>query len=88
MDENAIDKVVTICIAAGVGAILVCSFVLPIFADMIGTLQVSTPDDPTPYAEDPDGQLDTWKTLMGVVAMIVIVAFLVAIVRSMTSKAR
>ncbi len=86
MDENAIDKVVTICIAAGVGAILVCSFVLPIFADMLGTL--TTEGEDAIYDEDMKSDVDTWKTLLGVVAMVVIVAFMVAIVRSMTSKSR
>lgn len=81
-DNNPIDKVVTLCIAAGVGAIMVCSFVLPVFNDMLGTLTTQSMD----HVEE--GALETWKTLLGVVILIVIVAFMVALVRNITSKSR
>lgn len=83
MDDNPIDKTVNIAIAAGVGAILVCSFVLPIFAQMLGTLVTGDV-----YPESMSDQLESWKTLLGVVALIVIVAFMVAIVRSISAKSR
>jgi|GEM_PF-5745426 len=82
MDENAIDKVITICIAAGVGAILVCSFVLPVFDDMFGML--TTTDLPN----SDSGDIDTWKSMLGVVVIIVIVAFMVAIIRGITTRSR
>lgn len=82
MDDNPIDKVVTLCIAAGIGAILVCSFVLPVFNDMFGTLTTTNLDN-----VDSD-KIDTWKTLLGVVVLIVIVAFMVALIRNITTRAR
>ena len=82
MDDNPIDKVVTLCIAAGIGAIMVCSFVLPVFNDMFGTLTTSNLENVS------SGDLDTWKTLLGVVVLLVIVAFMVALIRNITSKAR
>lgn len=82
MDDNPIDKVVTLCIAAGIGAIMVCSFVLPVFNDMFGTLTTTNLENVS------SGDLDTWKTLLGVVVLLVIVAFMVALIRNITSKAR
>lgn len=82
MDDNPIDKVVTLCIAAGIGAIMVCSFVLPVFNDMFGTLTTENLD----HVDGSD--IDTWKTLLGVVVLMVIVAFLVALIRGITSRSR
>lgn len=73
MDDNAVDKVVTISIAAALGAILVASLVIPVFNDMLGTLTATA----FPNVEN----LSTITSLLGVVLIIVIVAFVVAIVK-------
>lgn len=82
MDDNPIDKVVTLCIAAGIGAIMVCSFVLPVFNDMLGSINSTNMENVS------SGDLDTWKTLLGVVVLLVIVAFMVALIRNITSRSR
>lgn len=82
MDDNPIDKVVTLCIAAGIGAILVCSFVLPVFNDMLANVTTEKLDNVEA------GDVSTWQTMLGVVVLIVIVAFMVALVRSITAKNR
>lgn len=82
MDDNPIDKVVTLCIAAGIGAILVCSFVLPVFNDMLAN--VTAQNLPNVDAND----VKTWESMLGVVVLIVIVAFMVALVRSITTRNR
>lgn len=78
--EDAVDKVITICIAAGLGAILVGSFVLPVFSDMLGTLTTEN------YGSLED--LDTYKTLLGFVLIMVIVGFAIAIIRNASSRDR
>lgn len=93
MDDNALDKVIMSCIAAGVGAILVCSFVIPVFANMMGTLveESGTPGQEgyTPgYSADMMGDIELWKTMLALVVLMVIVGFLIAIVRNATNKAR
>ncbi len=82
MDDNPIDKVVTLCIAAGIGAILVCSFVLPVFNDMLANVTPEKLDNVQA------GDVTTWQTMLGVVVLIVIVAFMVALIRSITAKSR
>lgn len=93
MDDNALDKVIMSCVAAGVGAILVCSFVIPVFADMMGTLveESGTPGQEgyTPgYASDMMGDIELWKTMLALVVLMVIVGFLIAIIRNATNKGR
>lgn len=82
-DENAIDKVITITIAAGIGAIMVCSFVIPIFADMLGTL---TTGENGNYSADMAGDIELWKTMLGLVVLIVILGFIIAIVKNSTKS--
>ena len=82
MDDNPIDKVVTLCIAAGIGAILVCSFVLPVFNDMLANVTAEK------LTNVDSGDIDTWQTMLGVVVLLVIVAFMVALIRSITAKSR
>lgn len=82
-DENAIDKVITVCIAAGLGAVMLCSFVIPIFAEMLATLFVGDGG----YSEDMAGDIELWKTMLGFVVLIVILGFIIAIVRQ-TSRDR
>ena len=93
MDDNALDKVVMSCVAAGVGAILVCSFVVPIFADMLGTLVVEegTPgsaDYQPGYDPAMQGDLTLWSTMLSLVVLMVIVGFLVSIIRNSTNRGR
>lgn len=73
MDDDAVDKVVTISIAAALGAILVASLVIPVFNNMLGGL--------TAEAFPNIADLGTITSLLGVVLIIVIVGFVVAIVR-------
>lgn len=91
MDDNALDKVIMACTAAGVGAILVCSFVIPVFVNMLATLVVQ---EGTPGEEgyvpgyDPAfaGDLELWSTMLSIVVLMVILGFIIAIVRNMTSR--
>lgn len=85
MDDNALDKVIMSCIAAGVGAILVCSFVIPVFANMLGTL---TTGEGGNYSEAMASDIDLWSTMLSLVVLMVIVGFLIAIVRNATNKGR
>lgn len=73
MDDDAVDKVVTISLAAALGAILVSALVIPVFNDMLAGL--------TSDAYGGIENLDTVKTLLGIVLIIVVVAFIIAIVR-------
>ena len=73
MDDDAVDKVVTISLAAALGAILVSALVIPVFNDMLVGLKSTT------YTGIEN--LDTVKTLLGLVLIIVVVAFIIAIVR-------
>lgn len=73
MDDDAVDKVVTISLAAALGAILVSALVIPVFNDMLTGL--------TDAAYGGIDNLDTVKTLLGIVLIIVVVAFIIAIVR-------
>lgn len=82
MDDNPIDKVVTLCIAAGIGAILVCSFVLPVFNDMLANVTAENLSNVD--ADD----VSTWSTMLSVVVLLVIVAFMVALIRSITARSR
>lgn len=93
MDDNALDKVIMSCLAAGVGAILVCSFVVPVFANMLGTLvvQEGTPGQPgyvPGYDESMSADLELWSTMLSIVVLMVIVGFLIAIVRNATNRGR
>lgn len=93
MDDNALDKVIMSCIAAGVGAILVCSFVIPVFANMMGTLvqEQGTPGQEgyvPGYSADMMGDVNLWSTMLSLVVLMVIVGFLIAIVRNATNKGR
>lgn len=95
MDDNALDKVVMSCVAAAVGAILVCSLVVPVFADMLGTLEVQEYDEhgdliPGSGTYDPsmESDLALWSTMLGLVVLMVIVGFLIAIIRNSTMRGR
>lgn len=79
MDDDAVDKVVTISIAAAMGAILVSSLVIPVFNDMLGSLS-ATDGQGHPIFGNIDN-LSTISTLLGVVLLLVVVAFAISIVR-------
>lgn len=79
MDDDAVDKVVTISIAAALGAILVASLVIPVFNDMLGSL--SATDGQGHLIFDNIENLSTISTLLGVVLLLVVVAFAISIVR-------
>lgn len=86
MDDNALDKVIMSCLAAGVGAILVCSFVIPIFADMLGTLETTA--NGGAYAPAMESDLNLWYTMLSLVVLMVIVGFLISIIRNATNRGR
>ena len=79
--EDSVDRVIGICIAAAIGAVLVCSMVIPIVSSMLGTL---TADALGPVSD----QLDTWKTLIELVVMMVIVGLVIAVIRGVTNRDR
>lgn len=79
MDDDAVDKVVTISIAAAMGAILVASLVIPVFNDMLGSL--SETDGQGHLIFGNIDNLSTISTLLGVVLLLVVVAFAISIVR-------
>lgn len=81
--EDGTDRVIGICIAAAIGAVLVCSMVIPIVSSMLGTL-VPTNEALGPVAD----QLETWKTLIELVVMMVIVGLVIAVIRGVTNKNR
>lgn len=76
MGDSAIDRTITACIAAGLGAVLVCSFVIPTIANMLGNLQTNYASG-SPISDD----LAMYKTLIGLVIMISIIGLLVAVIR-------
>lgn len=82
MDDGAIDRVVTICVAAAIGAILVCSLVIPVFSDMLGTLTANN----LPNVDT--GDLATWKTLIGLAVMMTIIGFVIAIIKGGLGRSR
>lgn len=79
MDDSSIDKVITICVAAAIGAILVCSLVIPVFNDMLATLDATKL---TAVA----GELATWKTLISLAVMMTIIGFVIAIIKGGVTK--
>lgn len=79
MDDNAIDKTITSAIAAGLGVILVCSFVIPIVVKMLGQIQ-----DIGLNSAD----LATYTTLIGLVVIMTIVGLIVAVVRGFSLSRR
>jgi hypothetical protein len=82
MDDNAIDKVITGCIAAGLGSIMLCSFVIPVVSTMLNSL---TGDSVSGFkAED----VLTWKTLIALVVMMTIIGLIIAIVRGFALRNR
>ncbi len=82
MDDNALDKVITGCIAAGLGSILVCSFVIPTVANMLGNLTQTN----YPHVQKTD--LDMWKALIGLVVVMAIIGLIIAIVRGFALRSR
>lgn len=82
MDDNALDKVITGCIAAGLGSILVCSFVIPTVANMLGNLTQ------TNYPDIQKTDLDMWKALIGLVVVMAIIGLIIAIVRGFALRSR
>lgn len=79
MDDNAIDKTITSAIAAGLGVILVCSFVIPIVVKMLGNIA---------NIGLSSGDLATYSTLIGLVVIMTIIGLIVAVIRgfSLSSK--
>lgn len=77
MGDSAIDRTITACIAAGLGAVLVCSFVIPTIANMLGNLQTNFGGNDSAIKDD----LAMYKTLIGLVIMISIIGLLVAVIR-------
>lgn len=75
MDDSAIDKVITICVAAAIGAILVCSLVIPVFDTMLEGLTVAK----LPHIDATN--LTTWKTLLGLAVMMTIIGFIISIIK-------
>lgn len=82
MDDNALDKVITGCVAAGLGAIMVCSFVIPVVSKMLGSL---TGDAISGFKS---GDVDTWKALIALVVMMTIIGLIIAIVRGFALRGR
>ena len=82
MDDNALDKVITGCVAAGLGSILVCSFVIPTVANMLGNLTAAK------YPEVDSSDLDMWRTLIALVVMMAIIGLIIAIVRGFALRSR
>lgn len=82
--EDSLERVIGICIAAAVGAILVCSMVIPVVSSMLGTLTVTDSNGLGPVS----GELETWKTLIELVVMMVIVGLVIAVVRGVTNRDR
>lgn len=81
--EDSLERVIGICIAAAVGAILVCSMVIPVVSSMLGTL------DPESSALAPvAGEIGTWTTLIELVVMMVIIGLVIAVVRGVTNRDR
>lgn len=81
--EDSLDRVIGICIAAALGAILVCSMVIPVVSSMLGTLDV-TNEALGPVSD----QLGTWTTLIELVVMMVIVGLIIAVVKGVTNRDR
>lgn len=82
MDDNSIDKTVTNCVAAGLGAILICSFVIPIISSM---LKMITQKDST-GAYIFTGDVATWETLIGLVVVMTIIGLVIALVRGFSLR--
>lgn len=79
--EDSVDRVIGICVAAAMGAVLICAMVIPIVSSMLGNL---TADTLGPVAD----QLSTWKTLIELVVMMVIVGLVIAVIRGVTNRDR
>lgn len=79
--EDSLDRVIGICTAAALGSVLVCAFVIPIVSSMLGTL---TADSLGPVAD----QLQTWKTLIELVVLVVIAGLVIAILKGVTNRDR
>ena len=88
MDDNALDKVITGCIAAGLGSILVCSFVIPTIADMLGNITLDKLNGENNANGLTQGDIDTWRTLITLTVMLVIVGLIIAIVRGFAVRSR
>lgn len=79
MDDNAIDKTITSAIAAGLGVILVCSFVIPIVSKMLGSIA---------DVGLSSGDLATYSTLIGLVVIMTIIGLIVAVIRGFSLSQR
>lgn len=82
MDDNSIDKTITNCIAAGLGVILICSFVIPIVSSM---LKMITQKENGQYIFS--GDIATWETLIGLVVVMTIIGLVIALVRGFSLRA-
>lgn len=80
-NDDAISKVITVCVAAALAAILVGSLVLPVFSTMFDGL-----DDIEGISALKD--LETYKTLLALIPLMVIVGIVIAIVRSSAMRNR
>lgn len=82
MDDNSIDKTVTNCVAAGLGAILICSFVIPIVSSMLK--MITQKDSSGSYIFS--GDVATWETLIGLVVVMTIIGLVIALVRGFSLR--
>ena len=85
MDDNALDKVITGCIAAGLGSILVCSFVIPVVSNMLKNITFAKLGG---EGGVPQADVDMWRTLIILTVMMVIIGLIIAIVRGFALRSR
>lgn len=78
-NDDAISKVITVCVAAALAAILIGSLVLPVFSNMFASLTNIT---------GLGDNLETYKTLLALIPLMVIVGVVIAIIRSSAMKNR
>lgn len=72
MDDSAIDKTISSAVAAGLGVIMVCAFVIPIVTKMLGQIQDIGLSS---------GDLATYSTLIGLVVIMTIIGLIIAVIR-------
>ena len=78
-NDDAINKVITVCVAAALAAILIGSLVLPVFSNMFaGLTNITGLGD----------NLETYKTLLALIPLMVIVGVVIAIIRSSALRNR
>lgn len=82
MDDNSIDRTITNCIAAGLGSILICSFVIPIVSSMLKMITQKGSDGKYIFT----GDVGTWETLIGLVVVMTIIGLVIALVRGFSLR--